>query len=103
MESNLAIPLAHGRDSNVVDLRLMALVTAAGDGHFVLAGQVGELFVANEIPADFVDDSAAVVDLIRVDAGDGATRNVSSDVPAGADGCEADRVHLCDTSGIVST
>src|SRR5579871_1431028 len=82
-------PAAHRRDAQVVDLRLVAVDRAAGDGDLVLAGQIGKVFIAQKIAGDLMNDRTGIVQLIGFEAGDGAAADVAGDVPAGAGGREA--------------
>src|SRR3989442_976171 len=60
MESDLRLADSDGRDSHVVDLRLVAVMRAPCDGHLVLARQVGEILIAEEVLGGFIDNCAAV-------------------------------------------
>ncbi len=56
------------RQPNVVDLRIRAPHTAAGDAHLELAREVVELGVADELPVEFGDQRRSVIEFVAVNA-----------------------------------
>src|SRR5215217_5761675 len=84
-----------GRDeSQIVDLRLGAVLAAAGDAHLELARQIGVLAVTGEEIADGHRDWVGVDDLFAVDPGDRAAEHVARRVAAGLNGRDTDRFKL---------
>ena len=82
----------HADQADVVDLVLRAVVAAARDGDLVLAGQVREAPVADEVGDERVHDGARVEVLVRRDAGQRAADDVAPHVAAGLRAGQADLV-----------
>src|SRR5579871_1103411 len=93
MEADLRLAVAktpHGLDAQVVDLGLVAVDGAPGDGDLIFAGQVGKVFVMEEVVGHFLDDLAGVIEFMRIDPGDRAATDITGDVAASAHGGQPD-------------
>ncbi len=71
VEAGAVLRVVHPDEGDVVDLVRHVQVRGAGDRGLELAGQVGEVGVADEPALDLVDGRGAVDDLVLRDARDG--------------------------------
>ena len=72
--------------SHVVNFRLIAVNGAAGNADFVLARQIGKIFIVEKKRRDFFYDFARVVQFVRVHARHRTAAHVARNVPTGAAG-----------------
>ena len=91
--ADLAV-LLDRHQADVVDLVLGAAVGACRHRHLELAGQVGELAVADEGALELLHQRPRVDQLVAVDACQRAADHVSPDVAAGLRERQPDRVQL---------
>jgi hypothetical protein len=92
-KANLRLSMNHtlGRgEADIVDLRIRAPDAASGDGDLELARQIVELGVPRQHAICLQRERRRIADLVRVHAGDGAARDVPSDITAGAGGVQPD-------------
>ncbi len=75
-----------GEQTDVVDLRLGAVLQAARDAHLELPRQIRVLAVAGEVVVDRLGHGVGVYDLLVVEARDRATQDVAGRVAARLNG-----------------
>src|SRR6185437_10508764 len=92
VESGPAVRPDHADERHVVDLVVGAVVRAAGDRRLVLAGQVGELGVADVAVAHLAQRRRRVQHLVLRHAGQRAAEDDPRGVAAGLGGVQADRL-----------
>ena len=88
-------------EGDVVDLVHDVQARVAGDRRLELAGEVGQLGVADEAPGDLVDRGGRVDDLVGGDAGQRAAEDDARGVAAGLGGLQADRLEAAPDLGHV--
>ncbi|MDF9807549.1 hypothetical protein M2436_006096 [Streptomyces sp. HB372] len=108
VEAGAVDRVVHADEGDVVDLVRHVQVRGAGDRRLELAGQVGEVGVADEPPLDLVDGGRAVDDLVLRDARDGRAEDRAGRVTAGLGGGQAhlfepppDLRHVLDADPVV--